>query len=165
MSDQVVFENNRFGVIEVAESELLLFPGLPGFPNARRFVVMEHDRDVYFAWLVSMDDPDLAFAIADPWQFFPDYDPPVELRHLHALGVEGPKDLEIMAIATFVGEHARLNLAAPLLINPRNRRGAQVIFDHSHLSPHEEVSASDGSGADEEPTAAARLQAVTDPGS
>jgi flagellar assembly factor FliW len=160
MSDQIVFENHRFGEVTVSEADLLHFPGLPGFPNARRFVVMEHDRDTFFAWLVSVDDPDLALAIADPWQFFPEYDPPVELRHLNALGVEGPKDLEIMTVATFSGESARLNLVAPLLINPRNRRGVQVIFDRSSLSTREEIRPATSDGKDAKPPASTRLQAV-----
>lgn len=160
MSDQIVFENHRFGEITVSESDLLFFPGLPGFPKAIRFVVMEHDRDIFFAWLVSVDDPDLAFAIADPWQFFPEYDPPIELRHLNVLGVEGPKDLEVMTIATFAGETVRLNLVAPLLINPRNRRGMQVIFDRTSLSAREEIRPAEAEDGAANPPASVRLQAV-----
>jgi flagellar assembly factor FliW len=121
---------------------------------------MEHDRDTFFAWLVSVDDPDLSLAIADPWQFFPEYDPPVELRHLNALDVEGPQDLEIMAIATFAGETARLNLLAPLLINPRNRRGIQVIFERASLSAREEVRPTEAGEGASSPRASTRLQAV-----
>ncbi len=134
MSDTIQFENHRFGQIEVNESTIIHFPGLPGFPEARRFVVMEHDRDSYFGWLVCVDDPDLAFAITDPWQFFPDYRPPVELRHLKALGVEKPEDLLIMTIAHLGGEHPTLNLVAPLLLNSAQNRGEQVIFDRSEYS-------------------------------
>lgn len=139
MADRIVFESARFGRIELEAEEILHFDGLPGFPEARRFVVMEHDRASFFAWLVSVDDPDLAFAIADPWQLFPDYRPPLELHHLRALGVEAPEDLEIMAIANLSGEVPRLNLAAPLLINPRNRRCAQVIFDRCEYSSREPI--------------------------
>ena len=35
--------------------------------------------------MISLDDPDLAFVIANPWHFFPGYDPAVEPRHLKGL--------------------------------------------------------------------------------
>jgi flagellar assembly factor FliW len=139
MSDAVEFESHRFGRVQVRESELLQFPGLPGFPEARRFVVMEHDRESPFAWLVSADDPDLAFAITDPFQFFPDYRPPLERWQVKALGVERPEDLVIMSIASFSGGTASLNLMAPLLINPRVGRGVQVILDRSPYSARERL--------------------------
>jgi len=137
MSDAVEFENHRFGRVQVREAELLQFPGLPGFPEARRFVVMDQEGEAPFAWLVSADDPDLAFAITDPFQFFPEYRPPLERWQIRALGVERPDDLVIMAIANFAGGAASLNLMAPLLINPRVGRGLQVILDRSPYSARE----------------------------
>ena len=137
MSDALEFENHRLGHVQVKESELLQFPGLPGFPDAHRFVVMEHDRQSPFAWLVCADDPDLAFAITDPFQFFPDYRPPLERWQMKALGVERPEDLVIMTIANFAGGATSLNLMAPLLINPRIGRGVQVILDRSPYSARE----------------------------
>ena len=145
MSDMIEFENERFGRIEVEESKLLHFPGLPGFPEARRFVVMEHDHDAPFGWLVSVDDAELAFVITDPWQFFPDYRPPLELSHLQALGVEKPEDLVIMTIATIGGRRPTLNLIAPLLLNATRGRGEQVILDCSDYSYRTEIPAPEAS--------------------
>ncbi len=137
MSDTVRFENYRFGEVEVREADLLHFPGLPGFPDARRFVVMEHDCDSPFAWLVCVDDPDLAFAIANPWDFFPDYRPPLGLQQLRAVGVEAPDDLEILVIANVGRDAISLNLAAPLLCNPRTRQAMQAILEKSPYSARE----------------------------
>jgi flagellar assembly factor FliW len=137
----VRIETQRFGQIELEEKDLIHFGGLPGFPRARRFVLLGHDRGQAFAWLLCADDPELAFAVTDPWQFFPDYDPGFEPRHLRPLGVASGEDLEILAIASVAGGRTRLNLAAPLVIHAPTRRGAQIILDGTRWSTREEVPA------------------------
>lgn len=132
-------ESRRFGCIELEEKDLLHFAGLPGFPQARRFALLGHDRGQAFAWLLCADHPELAFAVTDPWQFFPEYEPAIELRHLRPLGVGSAEELEVLAIATLGGGKIRVNLAAPLLIHVPSRRGAQVILDGSRWSTRQEV--------------------------
>jgi len=129
MSDLVRFESRRVGLIEVEESGILTFDPLPGFPDKTRFVLMEHSEESEMAWLVSLEDPDLAFVVATPWTFFPEYDAPVEREHLAALGIEKKEDVELLCIVTLSGKTIFLNLAAPLLINAATRRALQVLGD------------------------------------
>ena len=128
------FEHARFGVIEIDETDILHFPGLPGFRGATRFVILEHDRGFEFAWLVSLDEPDLAFIVTDPWQFFPDYDPEVSLNRLNSIDANGASDVEVLVIVNFHEEKITLNLAAPLIMNPNNRQGMQVILEKVEYS-------------------------------
>jgi flagellar assembly factor FliW len=134
MGDRISFESRRVGKIEVTESEVLTFEPLPGFPNLSRFVVMEHAEGGEMAWLVSLEDADLAFVVASPWSFFPTYDPPLQREHLAALGIEKREEVEILSIVTLSGKAIFLNLAAPLLINVTTRRGMQVIGDDPRYS-------------------------------
>lgn len=127
MGDRISFESRRVGKIDVTESEVLTFEALPGFPNRTRFVLMEHAEAGELAWLASIEDADLAFVVATPWGFFPNYDPPVEREHLAALGIEKREEVELLSIVTLAGKSIFLNLAAPLLINVTTRRGIQVI--------------------------------------
>ena len=129
MADLICFESRRVGKIEVAESEVMIFEPLPGFPNQTRFVLMEHAEASEMAWLVSIEDADLAFVVAAPWSFFPNYDAPVEREHLAALGIEKREEIELLSIVTLSGKSIFLNLAAPLLINATTRRGIQVVGD------------------------------------
>lgn len=122
-------ETARFGVVDADPAELVELPGLPGFPRARRFVIRGHDRGTAFAWMLCADEPELAFVIANPWELVPDYAPSLSSRVLRALEVESADDLQLVAIASFSREGATLNLAAPLAINPRTRRGMQVILE------------------------------------
>lgn len=126
---KIRFESERFGAVEADARDLIEFPGLPGFPHARRFLVRRHDRGSDFAWLLCADDPALAFVIATPWRFVPDYDPEIAPRWLRALGADDVAALEIVSLATVSGGAVTLNLAAPILIHPPTRRGMQVILE------------------------------------
>ncbi len=134
---QVVVESSRFGRIEVEDSDILRFSGLPGFPGAKRFVVMDHDRESTFVWLVSMDDPDLAFVVTDPWQFFPAYELEVEAADLKLLEAAIATDVDVLSIVSFHGEQITLNLAAPILVNAKARRGIQIILSRGDYSVRE----------------------------
>ncbi len=129
MGESISFESRRVGKIEIAESEVVTFEPLPGFPNRSRFVIMEHAEASELAWLVSIEDPDLAFVVAAPWGFFPNYDPPVEREHLAMLGIEKREEVELLSIVTLAGKSIFLNLAAPLVINVTTRKGIQVVGD------------------------------------
>jgi flagellar assembly factor FliW len=144
--DTLTIETTRFGTLEVPASECIRFGGLPGFPDADRFVVMQHDAESVFAWMVSAENPDLAFVVTDPWQFFPDYRPPLEPRHLRQIGVDSPEDFELLALVSFRDDRVALNLAAPILINARDRKGVQLILDSSEYGVREEIPTPDPEG-------------------
>ena len=129
MSKVIRFESRRAGTIEVPAEDVVHFEPLPGFPKMSRFVLMEHDAGSELGWMVSLDDADLAFVVASPWQFFPQYDPPIEREHLAALGIERRDDVEMLCMVTLSGKQIHLNLAAPLLVNAVNRKGMQVVSD------------------------------------
>lgn len=134
-----VIETSRFGPIEIDESEAFRFGGMPGFPQADRFVLMQHDTASSFAWMISLEVPDLAFVVADPWQFFPDYRPPLEPRHMATIGVEAAEDFELLCLVSFQNGEIALNLAAPILMNAKARRGTQVILESDELSVREVI--------------------------
>lgn len=127
-TERLRVEHERFGPIEVVGSEVLRFEGIPGFPEADRFALLRHDRDSAFLWLVSLDVLDLAFAVADPRQFFPDYQPKLSPEQLASVDASGPEELELFAIATVREKSVTLNLAAPLLVNARAARGTQIVL-------------------------------------
>ena len=163
MSDLIEFESRRVGRIEVPEADVMTFEPLPGFPNESRYVMMEHAPSSPLAWLVSLDDPDVAFVVTSPWTFFPQYDPPVEREHLAMLGIERRDDVELLCIVTLADEEIFLNLAAPLLINSANRKGTQVVSDdprYTTRAPLPELRAADEGAASESSEAVATRPAA-----
>ena len=51
-------QTSRFGMLDVPDKNLLIFPfGLVGFPACRRFVVLDAGDDSDYQWFQSVDDP------------------------------------------------------------------------------------------------------------
>ncbi len=136
-AETVAIDHERFGRVEVPAPDVLLFDGLPGFADARRFALLRHDRESAFLWLVSLDRPELAFVVTDPCQFFPDYAPRLSRPQLGAVEAESPEVVELYAIATIREGSTSLNLAAPVLVHAAAGRGAQVILDQSERGTRE----------------------------
>lgn len=123
----------RFGTLDIEEERVIYFPsGVIGFPNHKRYILLEHKKGSPFLWLQSVDDEALAFVVSDPLLFKSDY----EVR----VGLEDRKGLELSescnGLQTFVivnitpGEPAEItaNLLGPLFINPQRRLARQVVL-------------------------------------
>jgi len=127
-------ETVRFGRLEVAEDDVIEFGrGILGFESLTRFVHIERDQEAPFGWLQSLDDPSVAFAVANPAIFFPTYEVRVDPRELGDV-TPGPNDrLVVLGICTFPGEPSemRMNLQGPLVVNSATRRGKQLVLNRS----------------------------------
>ena len=69
----VMLQTSRFGEIEISPDTIVEFPsGLIGLGGSR-YTVITRSEEAAFSWLQSMDDPELAIPVTDPWRFFSDY--------------------------------------------------------------------------------------------
>jgi flagellar assembly factor FliW len=109
---------------------ILFEDGLPGFPDAHRFTIVEMIEDGAFQLLQSNDDPDLAFVVAVPWLFFPDYSPELSDVDQTGLGIESTEDAVLFCPVTLDGETrtASMNLLGPFVVNVHTRRGRQLVL-------------------------------------
>ena len=131
--ETVSVHSERFGAYEVPVACILRFPdGLIGFPEARRFVLMEaHCPDSPFRSLLCLDLPELGFVVCDPEALWPGY-----AATLAAPG-EGPSaKVAVLAIVTIPENPQEItaNLMAPLLIDCRSSVGRQVVLDTGRYS-------------------------------
>jgi flagellar assembly factor FliW len=110
--------------------------GLPGFPNDTRFVIIQNASIRPFAWLQSLDTPDLAFVVTSPFAFFPDYRPDVPDHDLAVLG-SPPQEhvliLSILRVMNTVPPELHTNLKAPLIINLLTLAASQVILSNEAM--------------------------------
>lgn len=133
---RVKFETTRFGQVEIDEDNIIRFvEPIPGFPEAKDFVLIPHKEDSPFAWLQSIEFADVAFLVTDPFVFFAKYQPTIneaEIADLEDGSVENTPDgaLTVMVILTVPGEPRRMtaNLKAPVIINTGNNTAKQVIL-------------------------------------
>ena len=128
--------SNRFGDLDVPLESVFEFPeGLVGFPSARRFVLLDHRPGSTFKWMLSVEDPELAFAVADPSDLVAGYVAPFESA-ARAVAAE-PADLVIFALVTIPQNPTEMtvNLMAPVAVNLKNRIARQLVLEETGLDP------------------------------
>jgi flagellar assembly factor FliW len=128
--------NTRFGEVEYDPDNLLHFPaGLIGLPNLHHFIVMPNKKEGPLFWIQSIDDPDIAFVMTDPTNFFLDYQLAPEESERHNLKIAEDDEVFILSVVTVPpDQRLTLNLAAPILYAPKTNRAMQVILENSPYS-------------------------------
>lgn len=122
-------ETSRFGRLVVDEERIMTFPrGLLGFPDRQRFALIQAGEENYFFWLQCVEDPNLAFVVADPSIFFKDYDVPVREETRQELQLGDDADVQVFVICNRVGEWLTGNLLGPIVVNAANRLSMQVVL-------------------------------------
>ncbi|MEB2285803.1 MAG: flagellar assembly protein FliW [Myxococcales bacterium] len=138
----VQVRSSRFGDLRVPVDRVLHFPqGLIGFAAARRFVILDHRSGSPFKWMVCLDDPDIAFAVAEPARLVPDYRAPLDAA-ARALGVEAA-DVALFVIVTIPPDPLAMtvNLMAPVVVDMRTRRSRQLVLEDERCDPSYRVCA------------------------
>jgi flagellar assembly factor FliW len=125
---------------EEAVPELEFAAGLPGFPDAHRFVLVRlGDADSPFSILRSLDQPDLEFVVAPPLLFFPDYEPEIDDSLAGRLGLSSADDALLLVIITVAEQPSRstANLLGPIVVNRHTRSAAQAVLDAGRYATKE----------------------------
>jgi flagellar assembly factor FliW len=130
----------RFGEIEYDPDNLLNFPtGLIGLPNLQHFIVMPNKKKGPLFWVQSIDDPDIAFVLTDPTNFFLDYQIHPDTLERKTLQLEEGDDFFVLTVVTVPpDQNITVNLAAPILFSPKSNKAVQVILEdpgHSAKTP------------------------------
>ena len=141
----------RFGQVRYRDDEAFDFRwGLPGFPVLRRFVVLTVGAQKPFVWLQSLEKPEVAIPLVDPWTIFEDYDPKLPAATSAVLEIDRADDFCMMCV-TVVGGGATefaVNLLAPIVFNLRTRIARQVMLEDSEYAVRTPVPRTTVSGAD-----------------
>ncbi len=127
----------RFGECTYGEAEVIRFPwGLPGFAALHRFLVISVDEEEAYIWLQSLDDPNVAIPICDPWSIFDDYDVVLPSYAKQSLAIERPDGFCVMCVLVARPGSAAptINLLAPIVINLETRIGRQVTLENQRYS-------------------------------
>ncbi len=131
------FETSRFGQVDVREDGIIhIKDGILGFPEDRRFCLLELDTVGPFKWLQSLDNSNLAFVIIDPRLFIKEYAVALEPEEAEAISVEDPGECMVYCIVTIGSDPSNVtaNLAGPIVINARTRQAKQVVLVDSGYS-------------------------------
>ena len=118
--------------LDTIRNSIIRFPeGLPGFPTSREFVMAQTPEERPFAWMQSVSDPDLVFAVVDAYSWVKDFMLEVDDEILKEMGSLDPMDYAVYFILRIEQQDSRTTLQAkpnaPVLVNIRNRQARQVV--------------------------------------
>lgn len=133
-----VIETTRFGSVQVEEDRIFCFLNpLLGFEQLKDFVLIDHAPDSPFKWLQSIEDPHTAFIVTNPVNFGIEYEfiiPEEETNRLDLQTAEEALVLTIVYIPQGAPHLMTANLAGPIIINTRTRKGMQLVLSDSRFS-------------------------------
>jgi flagellar assembly factor FliW len=136
----MVIRTATWGDVEVsAESFLTLPEGLIGFEDQHEYVLLEREDCRPFRWLVSFQDPGLAFPLLDPAEVIPGYQAPLSMVEQALLELQEGEAPALYLVASVIDEGRQIyaNLRAPLVVNRRLRTGRQVVLlDTAYETQH-----------------------------
>lgn len=114
---------------------LELIEPLPGFPDRRRFALVRLDDDGLVSALRSLDDDRLRFLVVPPNAFFAGYAPEIDDSTAEALEATTAEDLFVLVLVSTAetAASATVNLRAPVVVNHRTRKAAQVVLSDESL--------------------------------
>ena len=128
----IKFDSTRFGNLEITEDRVINFPGgVLGFPDARRFVMIDHEGDIPFKWLQSVDAPELAFITINPLLIKEDYKLSINKSDIADIGRYEAESLAFLVILTIPNDNPKgttANLRGPLVINSDTKTAKQIVL-------------------------------------
>lgn len=123
----------------IEEKGIITFPkGVLGFTHTKRFMILESDTDEpLFRWLQSVDDPDVAFVVADPELFVQHYWETIAIEDLRECVIQ-PFEMPIFLVIVTVPANdpysMTANLLAPLVFSASSKTARQVVLSYSTYS-------------------------------
>jgi len=133
-------KTTRFGTISIGEEKIISMPfGMLGFPDKKRFIIVQHKENSPFFWYQSVDDPTLAFVITSPFPFKPDYEVDMDdvLKEMSWNEGEENNDLALYVVVNIPKgspDKMTANLIGPILVNSRACQAVQMVISNSPYS-------------------------------
>ena len=135
-------KTTRFGEVEIDENRTIHFSeGLIGFPDDKKYVILEHKANSPFMWLQSLTSPQLAFVIMNPFPVCPDYLKDLSPEDEISINPDSNKTVMVFTIVTIPhgkADESTVNLMGPVIIDPDAKVGKQIIlanYEYSHRHP------------------------------
>lgn len=133
-----VVETSRFGTLQIEDDRVFEFlqPVL-GFERLKFYVLIDHAPDSPFKWLQSTEDPHTAFIVSNPVHFGVEYEftvPEEDTKRLDLTDANDALVLTIIYIPQGAPQLMTANLAGPIVVNIKNRKGMQLVLSDSRYS-------------------------------
>ena len=135
--ENMLVKTRFFGEVDIEDEKILTFDnGIMGFEDMKRWTLIydiEKGSEGPISWFQSLDMAELALPVINPYTVTAVYEPGVEDELLKPLGEFKDEELVTFLTITIPSEDpskTTANFRAPILINPVNRKGIQVIVNN-----------------------------------
>lgn len=130
-------ETKFFGEIDLNEDSIIVFDqGIMGFEEYKKFTLLHDSGDdtVLIHWLQSVEEKELALPLVETHRLYEGYNPILDPHKISSLDLEKAEDMVVLSTLTVPSniELMTMNLKAPIIINPTNNKGVQVIVDEDY---------------------------------
>lgn len=134
----MLIDTTRFGKVEIDGGRVITFKdGLLGFPNHRRFALIQTTEDALFLWMQSVEDPSLAFLVCDPLAFVPEYQAQIRADDVETLELRNLTDCQVLVIVNKSDGYLTGNLLGPLVIGAQSLKAKQLVLsDKRYATRH-----------------------------
>ncbi len=141
--ETLMVKSDLLGEFAVTPDQTVRFStGIPGFPEARSWVLLATDREDVF-WLQSTDFSPLTLLLVDPFRFFPAaYQIDLTEEDLARLGTRDASAILVLVVVTLGSgpqQPSTANLRAPVLFNLVDRSAFQSIRREDGLNTREVI--------------------------
>lgn len=130
----MTIKTKDYGILEINDEDVITFPeGVYAFEKSKKFVILNTGSSAGLIQLQSAENEDPRFIILDPYSFIEDYNPVLPGETLKTLKVSSAEELSFFVIAVIPHDvrNSTVNLKSPIVINFREKLGAQVILENS----------------------------------
>ena len=119
-----------FGTIVFEDTSVITFVSpILGFENRTRFVFLNDDSiGTHFAFLQSLEEPELCFILADPQAVVADYLPQLPAAFEKQIGEEDCMCWVLVVLKDTL-EASTVNLKSPIVVNPARRIAGQAVLE------------------------------------
>jgi flagellar assembly factor FliW len=138
----VIIKTGRFGQLSVGNDETIFIPqGILGFPEYRKFCLVDSGDETLILWLQSIDNPEIAFPVLEPKIFKTDYAVRLSAAELRELKLENVNQSAVFSILTIPEDVTQMtaNLKAPLVINLKEQIAKQVVLQENEYGIRHEM--------------------------
>ena len=133
----MTIKTGRFGQLTVGDDEIIQIPqGILGFPEYKRFCLVDPGDETLILWLQSLDNPEIVFPMLEPKIFRTEYSARLSAAELRELKLENINQSAVFSILTIPEDVNQMtaNLKAPLVINLKQQIAKQVVLQESEYS-------------------------------
>ena len=135
--------SEKLGEIEIDERSIINFVSpIIGFEQIKQYVIVKLSQNDKFSWLQSVDNDSVTFPITVPQAFDIEYTFEIDDNNQKLLNLNDANDLLTFNIVTIPlnrPEDATINLLAPIVVNIKENKGAQLILSGSNHLPNKRL--------------------------